>query len=531
MASLKALARRTLLIAAILAPGDLGAQVSDLAVVKVGLETAWVAQTQSDLSRGVAWMGLWRDPHRARNFAVVETADQMVCVPVDQLDDLQQPLGIEKAKITARARAARLVGSEYELAAVERSIPELQLVVASSDGVVTCFDAETGKLHWKAVCGAATAPVYSCGLATAGVVVLQGDSLYLLDWRTGKQIAAKQLASGTSNSVGVIEQPLTSDSAAQEKTLRTESVALVSDFAGQINAYGVSGQRNAWAYRLSGRVANTPISLPDGSHTAFVTDKGWMYVFSAADGPAIQFRYECGARFVGSLAAGRDAFYIGDAAGTFCKILTSENGVSQWKIRFSQSISAMSLVDQQQGIAYVCSESGELNAVDDSTGSLVWARSAYCATGIRGPIAIANSTVVTRTLANTLVAHDSKSGRQISETPSLPLMDMMFVNDLTDRVYLLGNHGQLQCLRPRGKVLPKINRVADQPSDSPATTASAAAPSTRSVPSETLMEDTPSSGDTFDDDPFGDSSQPNSDTDDGQNSLPANEFDADSSLF
>ncbi|MEZ6080848.1 MAG: hypothetical protein R3C56_35820 [Pirellulaceae bacterium] len=55
-------------------------------------------------------------------------------------------------KQMAGERAARLLGSDgFEV--IESSIPKIYLVVATSDGLIQNYDAETGRLLWSRPCG------------------------------------------------------------------------------------------------------------------------------------------------------------------------------------------------------------------------------------------------------------------------------------------------------------------------------------------------------------------------------------------
>jgi hypothetical protein len=74
---------------------------------------------------------------------------------------------------------------------------------------------------------------------------------------------------------------------------------------------------------------------------------------------------------------------------------------------------------------------------------------------IREPLAVGGNVVYSRSQSNEIVGIDVASGKLFGRTPAKDL-GAALPNPLTDRVYLVGTHGQLQCLRPIGGEVPKL---------------------------------------------------------------------------
>ncbi|HAC92201.1 MAG TPA: hypothetical protein DCF63_16480, partial [Planctomycetaceae bacterium] len=306
---------------------SLHGQITPGSAQAIGLEPAWVAQAQLPLAgRGIVSTDLWVTNDAARQVAVVESQGTMLSVPADQLDEQNQPLGIQKAK----AMAVEMATKKWKLAAapevIEMTIPEIRLVGATSDGLVQCYDAETGRLFWTASCGTASTPAYPAALSRQGVVVVQGQQLYLLVWTTGKQLSVQNLPTATSNAVGVAEYVDVPESPNDKNSTTVNSFAFALDYSGGVTAVWLSQSIPPCHFRLTGRAVAAPASLPDRSYMAVSTDNGWLNVFVADSRPGISFRYETGSGLAASPGVGTDAFYIGDLAGVVSNISTAYRG-------------------------------------------------------------------------------------------------------------------------------------------------------------------------------------------------------------
>jgi outer membrane protein assembly factor BamB len=489
----------------------------------LGLEVAWADHLQVPPGgRGVVSAQIWVDSSKVKTFASVSIGKQGIHVATDLLDENFEPIGPEKAKAEVQRLARRALGNDQPIEVSMIELPELRLVVATNDGLVQCWDAESGTLLWSTPCGATDSPAFPAALCKAGVALVQGDRLYLLDWSTGRQILVSNLPTGTANSIGVVDAPIEATRAEGGSATEINSLALVSDYQGLVNGYSFNNSIPPWSYRIIGRSVGAPVRLPDGTSVGIATDKGWLYVFTGELEPSVEFRFETGDRFLGSLASGKDAFYIGDLAGSFSKILTPELGSIAWTYRLSQAISSPPLLDPVRGKVYVSTEAGELTCIDDRTGTLAWNQIVFGSARVRGPIAVCNGRVICRTFSHTLVAYDGSSGQLLGQTSTLPLADKMVVNSATDRVYLIDRDGRLVCLRPIGKTLPTILTAGLAPVDEAAETRS-----TEDRPS-TEQDQTPADGsdpfptDPFETDPFG--GEPNADPFDAGDPFESNPF-------
>ncbi|MCA9127645.1 MAG: PQQ-like beta-propeller repeat protein [Planctomycetales bacterium] len=424
----------SLLITFFLATPSCWAQLSESEVQALGFESAWRSKLQIPrVGRGIVSANLWVESAKPRRFAVVQLPDRVIRVSADSLDRDGKPIGIEAAKKMAGEQASIFLGKPGSTVE-EIEIPQIKLVVAASDGLVQTLDAETGKLIWSNSCGHTNAPAFPAAVSPLGVTLVQGRMLYLLDWATGKQLQTHPLRSSTSNAVSVCND-----------------IAFVSDYTGTISTYDLGSRHLPWTYVMSGRAVGHPVNFAGQEFCATSTDRGYTYVFSGSEEPKVWFRYETPSAITGSLSAGNNAFYVGSTGGVIAKISAdSRLGSIVWEFRSGQPITAPSLVVGNS--VYVATENGDVIAIDDATGNVRWDASGYAVSTV---IARAGKQLVCRTKSDQTLILDADSGAYRALSDSTPLSGPI-MNQTSDRVYLAGVDGRIQCLRTVGAELPTL---------------------------------------------------------------------------
>ena len=499
-----------LTIAAWLATGfSAMAQLSTEDARGLGLEVAWQSQVHMPRAKGIASSHLWAESSGARQFALVEVNGRTVRVSADKLDRSGKAIGFEAAKLKAQQEAqfqsfdangdGQLVPGEVAalgkaFAAIDRdqdgkisfaeharfidwsalisatlgkkdaaqmlknkgleaaaqlltaptgfevkevSIPRVKLVIISQNGSVETLDAETGKTLWANTCGDSVAPAFPGAASKAGVVILQGDRLYVLDWETGKLVVTKPLRYASSNAVAV-----------------TDNVAFVSDFSGRVEAYpiGLSEFKQRWGYVIRGRAIGNTVKMQDRDLCGLASADGFFYVFSAAAStPDVWMRYKSSTPIAKCVGSGNSAFYVGNEGGRLCKIVIDERmGRTAWEFLGGQAFSSPPLVVGPH--VFAATDDGSLNCINDDKGTEAWLSRSMA---IREPLAVAGNVVYSRSQSDEILGFDISSGKLVGRTVAINLGDAL-MNQLTDRVYLVGNHGQLQCLRPIGSEVPKL---------------------------------------------------------------------------
>lgn len=412
------------------------AQVSSVDAMHLGLEIAWQSQVQiPQTGRGITTSSLWVDTSVTRKYAVVELeAGRTIEVSASEVDDKGVPIGIEAAKQIASERAARLLGRNDGFEVIESNIPDIRLVVSTSDGLVQTFDAETGMLLWSRPCGQTTAPAQAAALSPNGVSLIHGRHLYLLDWPSGKQLLRQELKYGSSIALAVCGK-----------------LAYVTDFRGRLEAYGLGIRIKPWTSQISGRAVGQPVSLADQSYCAFASTDGFLYTMLGGEKPGMWTRYEAAAPFSGCLAAGNQAFYAGSIEGVIAKVGVDDKlGNLNWDFTTGEPLTASPLVVGER--VYVANESGRMHCIDDQNGNSIWSE-----VGLRvvQPLAVASGKLYCTTLAGEIVAVNAENGRFLASSSAIPIAATV-VNQVSDRLYVADTSGRLQCLRPIQSTLPRL---------------------------------------------------------------------------
>ncbi|MCC7333475.1 MAG: PQQ-binding-like beta-propeller repeat protein [Pirellulaceae bacterium] len=436
------------------------AQVSSVDASQLGLEIAWKTQLQlPKVGRGITTSSLWVDNTAPRKYAVVELGEgRTIEVSADELDSKGVPIGIEVAKQMAGERAARLLGKNDGFEVIESSIPKIYLVVATSDGLIQNYDAETGRLLWSRPCGVSTAPAQSAALSPSGVSLIHGRHLYLLDWESGKQLQRQELKYGSSIALAVCGR-----------------VAYITDFRGRLEAYGLGITFRPWTSQIAGRDVGRPVTLADQSYCAIASTEGYVYTMVGGDKPGMWTRYEASSPFNGSLAAGNHAFYAGSSDGVLAKVSVDDQfGSLNWDFTTGESLTAPPLVINDR--VYLANESGTLHCLDDANGSSLWSE-----VGLRvvQPFAVAGGKLYCSTVAGRIIAVDAESGRFIAGSQPMPLAALV-INQSSDRLYVADTAGRMQCLRPWQSTLPRLveplKKIEGAPSQEVAPTATETTP-------------------------------------------------------
>ena len=332
--------------------------------------------------------------------------------------------------------ASQMVAAPAGFEVKELTIPRIKLVLVSENGSVEALDAETGRTIWANTCGDSTAPAFPGAVSKAGVVVIHGGQLYVLDWETGKHLLVKKLQHSSSNAVAA-----------------TDTMAFVSDFSGRVESYAIGKTDfiQRWGYVIRGRAIGNTVNILSKSLCGIASADGYFYVFSAAEKPEVWLRYQSTTRFERCLGVGNDAFYVGNVGGRLSKIVINDRlGRTAWEFISGQAFSTPPLVVGSQ--VFAATDDGVLNCIDDAEGTEMWMSGVLA---VREPLAVANNIVYSRTQANQIVGLDTKTGNIVG-TATTRNLGLALMNQLTDRLYLIGKQGQVECLRPIGAEVPKL---------------------------------------------------------------------------
>lgn len=456
---------------------SLQAQVADNQLKTMGLDAMWRTQLQMPIESGrIVSTHLWTNPNDRKTYAELTlpagqgTGKRTFRVNADTLGADGKPIGIDAAKREVEIRAARALGRAAGIPAVEVTVPLVYLIVVSGDGVVQTLDAETGQLLWRNSSGSVTFPAAPACVSDAGIVVAQGQDLFLLDLKSGKHLAKRSMMRISTSGVALAGHR-----------------AFVSSLSGQteIIDFTKPAHSETIKYRLFGRTITPPASS-DRAHdlVAFSTDRSIATLLSGGEKVGPWFNVRSKAPLTGPLTFIGGALYLCDVNGQVSKVKLDRTGSVIWRLMIGEPLVTNPVVIDK--VFYATNEVGELISADDETGFPIWPNPTERVKTILGGT---KDRLFCRSLTDRLLVIDTKTGRILSETGSA-VIGHDLINQLDDRLYLISANGTVQGVRQAGKdyILPSFHEVLPPPTQTEKAKPAEEAPTMETPTEETAVD-------------------------------------------
>jgi outer membrane protein assembly factor BamB len=303
-----------------------------------------------------------------------------------------------------------------------------QLYGVTDSGIVTALDSETGAQLWTKRVGRPGAEAFGPGANDKYLGVVSGAKLYLLERRTGRTVWVRQLGNAPSSGPAL-----------------SEKYAFVALMTGRIEAYDLEDPATQpWYYQSKGRTFLRPTAT--GSIVSWPTTAGYLYV-SRANDPGVLFRLETNDDIVTSPSQQSPYLFIASLDGYLYAIHES-SGAELWRYSTGYSITSSPAVVGDT--AYVASFQPALHAVDIAAGK---GTARWVAPGVSHFAARGKDRVYAADRFGNLLILDAKTGARQGRIDVAEGMSTL-VNNQTDRIYLVNDHGLVQCLREIGAEQP-----------------------------------------------------------------------------
>lgn len=237
-----------------------------------------------------------------------------------------------------------------------RSTPALgadgMLYVVSTSGTLFAVDGAAGTVVWRAVHrGPNHGPFDSSpALGSDGLVYVATDEVCAIEGRSGTPRWCYSPRGGFTASPAVA----------------TDCTVIV---ATDSYLYSVDGRTGAprWVTRLSEQADVAPVLGSDGS-IYLGTSHGTLWAFDATDG-AVRWAFPTGQQIRTTPAVGPDGtLYLGH--GFAVHALDPATGTTRWSTQLDNPASSATL--SGEGVLYVATGSGHLDALDARTGAVAW---------------------------------------------------------------------------------------------------------------------------------------------------------------
>jgi outer membrane protein assembly factor BamB len=363
-----------------------------------------------------------------------------------------------------------------------------QLLLVTDSGVIHALDANTGKSNWITEFGTPNYPSLGPDANDKFVAVINGSTVYLLDAKSGRIQGDRPLggAPGAGPAVG------------NHHVFAPMINGLIEGYPLDLDA----PQYKRWFYQSVGHILAPPLVTPES--VVWTTDRGNMYV-SGAERPGVRFRLETFSSFEARPAYRAPLIFAITVTGEMFAV-DELSGQLVWRYTTGYATDrAPAAVGDK---LFVTSDEPMLHCVDANTGAPLWR-----APGVSQFAAASKQHVYGTDRYGTVYILNIADGSTVARVPTGGMFDAL-VNDQTDRLFLITEHGLVQCLHEIGTKDPiyyaKPAAVAAESEasegEAPATDATEPATEPAAVPLDAVPVEVPAA-DATGENPFGDDAE------------------------
>ncbi|MGB0761922.1 MAG: PQQ-binding-like beta-propeller repeat protein [Rubripirellula sp.] len=356
-------------------------------------------------------------------------------IPIDRIGINGAPIGRAEAERLASNEIRRLKrrGVDAEMQVI--TSPRINLYTIGSDGLLECRNAETGEPIWIQRVGRPSLPYSNLGVDERYITVVNGGNLIQVDAENGE-----------------IMREVRTQGAPAFGALNSGDFAVVPLIGGGVEGYSLHDPtRVPFRERVSGTTMAMPTKAPNSSKTAWGTSKGYVYVMELQGTPSVQFRLDTDGIVSGRIAAAsKNRFFFGSESGQVYGLRATRVGEVLWSQPFAEPFYHRPLVFEEQVL--IRSSYGNLFSLSVENGLQTWNGSVP---NIGELLGVLDQRLYATTMSGGLVVLDVKTGKKLATFNDIR-PEYFIVNNLTDRLYLVSNDGDVQCIRSEGANLPTL---------------------------------------------------------------------------
>lgn len=300
-----------------------------------------------------------------------------------------------------------------------------------TNGILTTFDAETGRKKWAVRFASGDAPSMPASSNDKNVFIWSAATLYVIDKNTGVIHKTFDLPG----------QPSTSAVADKEQIY-------LGFLDGSMYAFNIDTGAINWRYRTSKRIA-VP-ALPHGHSVLFASTNGVLYSVDALTRDTI-FQFESDSRITAPMAIYKDLVLLASEDFKLYS-LNVNNGGQGWPAPFlsGERIKQAPIVIKDD--VFLIPEHRGLFRIAAATGEEHWYQA-----GIEKLLALSPQFVYGVDRLNRMVVLNRDTGGKVRGFP-LGQATIQLTNQFTDRIYIATPTGTIACLRETPRDLPLHHR-------------------------------------------------------------------------
>ncbi|WP_197169381.1 outer membrane protein assembly factor BamB family protein [Novipirellula galeiformis] len=363
------------------------------------------------------------------------SANVIVRIPTDRVDAHGNAIGKAEAERLARNELRRLKRRGIEGKIETRIVSRVRLYTLGNDGTLECRDAETGEPVWMVRVGTERLGYKAIGVGEHFVTVINGGNLIKIDALNGEMI----------QSVRTVNIPTLG-------AINTGDFAVIATIQNGIEGYPLfDPSRLPFRERVAGRALALPTKVPGSTRIAWGTDQGFVYCMESEGEPSVMFRLNTDGVINGRIAsASGGRFFFGSDRGQVYGLEATRTGKVLWSRPYGEPFYDEPLIAGEQLL--IRTTYGSLYSLSLADGISTWQDFAPNVDKVVGAI---DGKIYVTTLSGGFAALDLKTGKPLEMFSGIR-PEVLIRNIMTDRMYLVGRTGTVQCLRGIDADLPTI---------------------------------------------------------------------------
>lgn len=324
------------------------------------------------------------------------------------------------------------------------SADEFLVIAQSTSGIVSAFDAESGRLKWYTQVGASDTPTFPVTFNDDYLLFIQGNKMTGLSRDKGKQVFSLILP-GQPNTPAVTDKNQVY-LGCLDGSMYAYDLPQIVELQTQGKLKNFSDVAMRWRYRTS-----KPISTPavlQGTQVIFSSLNGSVYSVAALN-RKMAFQFETDAALSAPIVRYKELLILASEDYNVYAI-NALNGRLVWQFTTGLVIKQSPVIVEND--LYVIPEYGSLYRCDAATGIRLWTRPS-----VKRLLACSGDRVYVVDQRDHIQVLSRQTGEPIS---SLSLKDfkVQVVNSTSDRIYMSTESGLMLCLHERDRDFPTFYR-------------------------------------------------------------------------
>ena len=322
---------------------------------------------------------------------------------------------------------------------------EQMVFVRSTTGIITAFDAETGRKTWSTLVGRPNQQSFIPASNAGQLLVTVGMNLFSVDKKSGDVLWELKLPKHPSAPPAVDDEQVYLGMV--DGSVFAFDLRVTQQLHDQRRLPEFSHLAQMWRYQTPSEIVSPPIST--GRSVCFASSSGSFYSVSAK-GQKLIFQFETDAKIKTPLGRNENSILLAaENSRMFC--LNQDNGQFRWAFTSAHAIRQQPRFFGSR--VYVTPETVGTYALSADSGSPIWPSPQEQARQI---LMVGQSRVYAFNAQKQIVILESSDGAIVGRLPYRQFTKTQ-TNDRTDRMFLTTPQGLVVCLKEQDSAIPSFH--------------------------------------------------------------------------